>query len=973
MIKRARATALVLVLATATLPCAAMAQALAVPAAPSSLHERIQSVYNDIPPADVKVELANVQALRDEAAKATDLSPKDRAILEQVYANALSHNEDYIGAAKAVQVSMDIMQKSGITDDAYQAELLQNLATYKSASGDLQAGLAHLQVALALDQKIHGPNSEEVGQIWGSIAYAYSKLGRLSDAIDAYRHSIALTHPGEGSTLAYIGSYDNLGHLLNRTSDIEGALEVNRKALDLAMKLLPEGHRVRGITLNNMAESLLNAGRYSEAESYFRQALDFATVYRGKTSFDTGQFMSNLAACLILEGRPEKAEPLLLTALDILKVAKTSQPEAAGQTEASLARLAFDRGDLDLAQSRYVEGLRLMDVAGTRGHEQTDLYYHLAEVRFAMGDYVGALQAIDKAVPFFEKELPATAHKRTDAEMLKALILSRYGDPRAALSAALIPEQTMETRLHDNQMSRQERIDTAASYRQAFSRFADIAISAGRPDLAFRAAQLAAFSEISATSQALAARTAATTPKAAQLARRVQDDQERRNDLDHARSFAVGRSNTEVVKIDGGIAAIDQDLARLTGQLDSAFPQYERLSRPQASTVEAAQAHLAAHQAVVLPVVGDDRVITLVLTRTGFVWDAHPLLEVKAVGDIAAVRQSIESTLNGGAYHAFARQPAYDLGQAIFTAKALSALKTVKDVQIMSSGPLMTLPFALLLTAPPDGRDDDPAALRASAFLVRRFAISIKPAFLANQTHTTASGQAFAGIGAPVLGPTVSGLAGMPTGSLTRGGMGDVAALRDLPSLPSTAGELTAIDKALNRKGSRLLLGDAATETQIKTLPLRSYGVIAFATHGLISGDLKNLQEPALVLTPPAVATDTDDGLLTASEVAGLRLNASWVILSACNTGSGRESGAAGYSGLTRAFMQAGARSLLVSLWPVRDDVAARLSVDTVTRNARGASQSQALRGAILSLIDDSSVTDGANPAVWAPFSLVSQ
>ena len=99
----------------------------------------------------------------------------------------------------------------------------------------------------------------------------------------------------------------------------------------------------------------------------------------------------------------------------------------------------------------------------------------------------------------------------------------------------------------------------------------------------------------------------------------------------------------------------------------------------------------------------------------------------------------------------------------------------------------------------------------------------------------------------------------------------------------------------------------------MKTLPLNNYRVIQFATHGLVAGDLSGLAEPALVLTPPRVPTEADDGLLTASEIAALRLNADWVVLSACNTAAGTGQGAEALSGLARAFFYAGARALLVS------------------------------------------------------------
>ncbi len=102
-----------------------------------------------------------------------------------------------------------------------------------------------------------------------------------------------------------------------------------------------------------------------------------------------------------------------------------------------------------------------------------------------------------------------------------------------------------------------------------------------------------------------------------------------------------------------------------------------------------------------------------------------------------------------------------------------------------------------------------------------------------------------------------------------------------------------------------------------------------FATHGLVAGDLSGLAEPALVLTPPAAPTDADDGLLTASEIAALKLNAEWVVLSACNTAAGEGEGAEALSGLARAFFYAGARALLVSHWAVYSQAATELTTTT--------------------------------------------
>ena len=109
-----------------------------------------------------------------------------------------------------------------------------------------------------------------------------------------------------------------------------------------------------------------------------------------------------------------------------------------------------------------------------------------------------------------------------------------------------------------------------------------------------------------------------------------------------------------------------------------------------------------------------------------------------------------------------------------------------------------------------------------------------------------------------------------------------------------------------------------ATETVVKSADLSGTRVLAFATHGLVAGELKGSAEPALVLTPPEKGTELDDGLLTASEVAQLRLNADLVILFACDTASPDGTpGAEGLSGFAKAFFYAGSRALLVSHSPM--------------------------------------------------------
>jgi CHAT domain-containing protein len=161
--------------------------------------------------------------------------------------------------------------------------------------------------------------------------------------------------------------------------------------------------------------------------------------------------------------------------------------------------------------------------------------------------------------------------------------------------------------------------------------------------------------------------------------------------------------------------------------------------------------------------------------------------------------------------------------------------------------------------------------------------------------------------------------------SFFRGATADTRALAEaLPPLPETADELRAIARTLNASPEDIKLEDAASVTAVKHAPLDRYRVVYFATHALVAGEVEKFAkvkaEPSLVLSLPDRPSQDDDGLLRASEVATLKLNADFVVLSACNTASGDKPGAEALSGLARAFFYAGARSLIVSHWTVDTD-----------------------------------------------------
>jgi CHAT domain-containing protein len=167
--------------------------------------------------------------------------------------------------------------------------------------------------------------------------------------------------------------------------------------------------------------------------------------------------------------------------------------------------------------------------------------------------------------------------------------------------------------------------------------------------------------------------------------------------------------------------------------------------------------------------------------------------------------------------------------------------------------------------------------------------------------------------------------------------------------------------------------------TTVKQTQLDRYRIVYFATHGLVAGEVEKFAkvkaEPALVLTILENPTEFDQGLLTGTEVAQLKLNADWVVLSACNTAAEGSPGAEALSGLARAFFYAGARSLVVSHWEVDSEATVELMTGMFQASARNPqlSHAEALRESMLSMISHAQFDDDAHPRIWAPFVVVGE
>ncbi len=185
-----------------------------------------------------------------------------------------------------------------------------------------------------------------------------------------------------------------------------------------------------------------------------------------------------------------------------------------------------------------------------------------------------------------------------------------------------------------------------------------------------------------------------------------------------------------------------------------------------------------------------------------------------------------------------------------------------------------------------------------------------------------------------------------------------------LPDLPQSRNEVTAAGKIFSGS-SVLLLGPAAIDAAFEAEPLSHFEIIHIAAHGIASANYPD--RAALVLTPDPA--HHDDGLLQVRQIRELRLNAGLVTLSACDTGAGRLEGEEGIENIERAFLYAGARSVLASLWLASDTFTTDLMKQFYRNVAEGEDVGEALRQAKLSLMK--TFSNKVAPSDWAGFTLV--
>ena len=881
--------------------------------------------------------------------------------------------------------------------------------------------------AIALELSRANPKKTTLSAAYSNLGGLYREIGKFTKAADQYdkalayhlaapdarRDNLARLHDNIGVLNIDLNRYDiaemhhkkalaifeevlgpqarAVSYALNNLAAVyqyqyrdEEALALQERAVAIYLKTAKPADPQIGVLLDNLAGTYRRIGRLEEAEVQYKKAMNALLLAYGPRHPEVALAMSNLAALYETRDDYEGARKLFHKALVINEHNFGKDHPALSNTWRLLGDNAKSRKDYREAEDHYKEALRISNKAYGTEHTNTGkVVLKLARLYLWQQNYQLALAHYRRAARIEELQLlPKQVNGKEEG----------HGGRRGIFTGLAITSWHVA--------SDQDLLQKSG---------------ASKDDLmeeGLYAAQKGLRTSAGAALAQMSARFAAGSGALASNVRQRQDLTRRYGRLDKKLLTLVGaspkkRDDKAIAQTRTTLTRVSNEIISLDNQLAEDFPEYATLANPQPLNGGEVQNLLKNDEALIYFMTSNEAVYIWVLTDRDFSWHRAPLKRKALRQQVAHLRLALNpqtASTRGFAPTApvISTGPVktgFDLAASHQLYKDLlqpfeKLIRNKRHLIIVASDALTGLPFQVLVTDPPpaSGRDEGEIYQRAG-WLIKRHALTTMPSIASLKALRQFAGKsksapkALIGFGDPVFSKAkkTPRLAANTGGfsNFYRGGQVNLAALSQLSQLPDTKDELINVAKTLNVPLSDIKLGLAANETAVKALDgsgeLAQHKIVYFATHGLVSGDIKGLGEPALALSLPHKASKLDDGLLTASEVTQLHLNADWVVLSACNTASGDKPGAEALSGLARAFFYAGAKSLLVSHWPVYSDAATLLTtkafkiIEDGQASKKPVGRAEALRRSMLAVINKKNDGFASHPSYWAPFVVVGE
>lgn len=753
-------------------------------------------------------------------------------------------------------------------------------------------------------------------------------------------------------------------------------------------------------TLTRKTQALRAAGRLYDAEQALRDSLRFAAEVelpaRQRAALHATAGQLRFAQREFAQAARQARRALEL--LDTLGHAPDDDAVLGRRHDLFIALAGQDRWTDALAELRQLDA----SFDGAAAAQRRRIAFRFDRAYVYLGNGLHA-----EAAALFEQSARSRARLHGEghffaaqARGLQGVALWRTGEPALQRQAVPLLAAAAASLVDPRNADYLEPIGLRPTVRRWIVGAAIEALARFEPERVGDALGLADWLRAGAVQQALsdaAVRAAAATPALAAL---VREEQEARNEIralrDGLEEEAGGDDAPVLPEVAGPmrerIAALEATRQSLQRRIREGFPGYDRLVRPLPPTLAQIAAQLRPDEALLVLMPEAGGVNTWAVKQADGVpqvrFHRAELPEARLQAEVDALRASLESFGRDGRLQPFDARRAHALHQVLLAPLAPFLADRPQWI-VSAAGALALLPPAVLVTRPPVAGEEP-------AWLVREVALAQVPsvgAWLSLRTlpRRQAADQPLMAWGDPLFDPRAPAAAASAPAApvrrlaLPRAPLPEPEAATPagvpyyaIPPLPETRSEVQALARLLGAApADALLLGADATRDSVLRANasgmLARRRVVAFATHGLVAGDLPRLTQPALALA--GTGREPEDALaplLTLEDVLGLQLNSEWVILSACNTAAADGRAEEALSGLARGFFYAGGRSLLVTQWAVESDSARELVTRSFAHLAAqpGASKAVALREAMLQVLAD---RRWRHPAFWAPYVLVGE
>ncbi len=883
---------------------------------------------------------------------AHEAGPLALAQLNRSWAGCYFSRSDWPNAEKKYK---DALAALGDSDShgLFRAIIFESLGASARYQSHLDESEAYWQKALALQQKL-APASMDLSSSFIGLGTVANEHGDLSKAEGYWKNALEISRSLGPSGTTAASTLVNLGSIARQRGDLAQAEAYYREAID-SVQNDGVAKRVIASSLHGLGNVAMFRHDLVKAEEYDLRALKLDEEISGESA-DTAGALTSLGSVVEAAGDLKKAEDYLRRALAIReKTAPGSKFH--GEATASLAALMAAKGDLDAADLLQARAVEMEQKVATGSPLLAETYSGWGDILRDRGDFPAAEEKYRMALAIWDKLAPGSMYQaETLGELAKIAV--RKKQPEIALSLYAQALTALEGQVFRLGGGSDVRSDFRARHASYYNSYAGLLISQNKPELAFEVLERSrarTLLETLASGQVNIRR--GVSPALLDKARSLRADITAKSDI-RIRLLSEKQHSEERVKaLESEISTLLDQQRDVENQILASSPEYVALALPKTlHTTDVQQKLLDADTLLLEYSLGEDGSYLLAVSANSL--QAFLLPKKSEIEDAARpLYETLARHLSGTTSQERIAElkkaeAAYPLAAARLSQMVLgpvSALLPGKRLVIVADGALQYIPFSMLPEPAPNRNAGAPVPLIVNHEVVnlpsasvlallrqqhagrkpapRLAAVLADPVFQKDDPRVHAvprapdqpSGQAFDGVR---LLPAVTPVAAddLQADLLTRSA-GDLGLSRggqlNLPRLLYSRQEAEAI-RAITPAGEiNEALDFQATRAAALRPELRNYRIIHFATHGLLNSEHPELS--GLVFSLVNEKGQPQDGFLQLQDIYNLDLPADLVVLSACETGLGKEINGEGLIGLTRGFMYAGATRVVASLWNVSD------------------------------------------------------